>query len=618
MNFTPFGVPFSGSLPVSAQFTTNGKFPQNINGQVVGVLQGGEGGVHYLRPVESASGSNDQNNCNNQAQAAAQQMANLLSPTLITLPITMPGAKPGDPQQTVQIQVIAGQPQPKYQVAPLPIHSFQQQGNGQAVLTVAYNGEQQNGVLLADGSQGLPEGVTVVAALQPHDLQLLQAGATLQAAHPQDCENNGEEDEDKNSKDQIMKPETVNIKTEIMHENDNTIVNDYLQRMQNNSLINQYLKFTAETIKRESQIECSPLGSTPDNSMSDETQLVVSMDPESQEGDQNAENGEKGKKRKKYKKQPKPKKPKPGQVLIATALDGTTLFCCPECHMAYPEKELLEQHLIGHKIERRFICHICGAGLKRKEHLERHKLGHSPDRPFICSVCLKGFKRKEHLNLHYVIHSGEKTEVCGECGKGFYRKDHLRKHARSHAARRLKEEMQQAQAKAALQGQPSPQTTQQQQQQQQQPPQQQQPQTQQHHLTIQVSNEAMEAMGINPNNVPNNQIQLPVQIQVPQHHLQIGNSAGDGDVNGDDSTDQQISTVVLPSAAETTQIQVPVQIQVPQHHLVNNIKREINLNGGDNNSTNDQQISTVVLPTAAETGAMAILHQATTNTQQQH
>lgn len=32
-------------------------------------------------------------------------------------------------------------------------------------------------------------------------------------------------------------------------------------------------------------------------------------------------------------------------------------------------------------------------------------------------------------------------QVCGECGKGFYRKDHLRKHANSHAAKRLKEEM---------------------------------------------------------------------------------------------------------------------------------------------------------------------------------
>lgn len=61
------------------------------------------------------------------------------------------------------------------------------------------------------------------------------------------------------------------------------------------------------------------------------------------------------KKKKKYKKKaPKPRRPRPGQVHIATALDGTTLFCCPECNMAYPDKELLEQHLVAHKIERRF------------------------------------------------------------------------------------------------------------------------------------------------------------------------------------------------------------------------------------------------------------------------
>lgn len=99
------------------------------------------------------------------------------------------------------------------------------------------------------------------------------------------------------------------------------------------------------------------------------------------------------------------------QVTIATALDGTTLFCCPECNMAYSEKELLEQHLAVHKTERRFICDTCGAALKRKEHLERHKLGHNPERPYTCTTCFKGFKRKEHLNLHVVIHSGEKTQV---------------------------------------------------------------------------------------------------------------------------------------------------------------------------------------------------------------
>lgn len=105
----------------------------------------------------------------------------------------------------------------------------------------------------------------------------------------------------------------------------------------------------------------------------------------------------KGKKKKKYKKKPpKPRRPRPGQVHIATALDGTLLFCCPECNMAYPEKEMLEQHLVAHKIDRRYICDICGAGLKRKEHLERHKLGHNPERPYVCEVCSKGKPKSDY------------------------------------------------------------------------------------------------------------------------------------------------------------------------------------------------------------------------------
>ncbi|XP_035892715.1 zinc finger protein rotund [Anopheles stephensi] len=153
------------------------------------------------------------------------------------------------------------------------------------------------------------------------------------------------------------------------------------------------------------------------------------------------------KKRKKKKKPPKERKPrpKPGEIQVRTALDGSLLFLCPECQMAYPERELLEQHLIGHNLERRFICDICNAALKRKDHLTRHKQSHNPERPFACTICLKAFKRKEQLTLHFVIHSGEKRHVCQECGKGFYRKDHLRKHTRSHIARRLKAELSQQQ-----------------------------------------------------------------------------------------------------------------------------------------------------------------------------
>uniref|UniRef100_A0A1B0A8M2 C2H2-type domain-containing protein n=1 Tax=Glossina pallidipes TaxID=7398 RepID=A0A1B0A8M2_GLOPL len=134
-------------------------------------------------------------------------------------------------------------------------------------------------------------------------------------------------------------------------------------------------------------------------------------------------------------------RPKPGEIRETKALDGSTLFCCPECQMAYPDRSLIEQHVVSHAVERRFVCDICNAALKRKDHLTRHKLSHIPDRPHVCNICMKSFKRKEQLTLHIVIHSGEKKHVCIECGKGFYRKDHLRKHTRSHIARRVKSEV---------------------------------------------------------------------------------------------------------------------------------------------------------------------------------
>ncbi|XP_050432222.1 zinc finger protein 90-like [Adelges cooleyi] len=126
-----------------------------------------------------------------------------------------------------------------------------------------------------------------------------------------------------------------------------------------------------------------------------------------------------------------------GDVKIVTSSDGSRLYCCSECLMAYSDKNLLEHHLANHKVARRFICKECGAGLKRKEHLDRHLLSHSITRPYTCEVCSKTFKRNEHLVRHYVIHSGEKTHVCVECGKAFYRRDHLHNHVQGHVAKRL-------------------------------------------------------------------------------------------------------------------------------------------------------------------------------------
>lgn len=213
-------------------------------------------------------------------------------------------------------------------------------------------------------------------------------------------------------------------------------VADYLSHLPASTLplsLHHFLKYSAESIKKESE-----MAQTTSVAVATTTTPNIMMSPNN--------------KKKKKKKTPKEKKPrpKPGEIRLTTALDGSTLYCCPECHMAYPERELLEQHLLGHTLERRFVCDICGAGLKRKDHLTRHKQSHNPERPYVCTVCLKAFKRKEQLTLHFVIHSGEKRHVCTECGKGFYRKDHLRKHTRSHIARRVKAELSQNAGKTCI------------------------------------------------------------------------------------------------------------------------------------------------------------------------
>ncbi|XP_063987475.1 zinc finger protein 892-like [Diachasmimorpha longicaudata] len=123
---------------------------------------------------------------------------------------------------------------------------------------------------------------------------------------------------------------------------------------------------------------------------------------------------------------------KVGEIKIAMALDGSMLYCCPECTLAFAEKTDIEQHIQGHVQERKYQCKECGAMLKRKEHLDQHMRGHSDERPFKCPVCQKAFKRNEHLTRHYVIHSGDKNFTCTVCQKAFSRKDHLNKHTQTH------------------------------------------------------------------------------------------------------------------------------------------------------------------------------------------
>ncbi|XP_014300489.1 zinc finger protein 82 homolog [Microplitis demolitor] len=121
-----------------------------------------------------------------------------------------------------------------------------------------------------------------------------------------------------------------------------------------------------------------------------------------------------------------------GEIKITTCIDGSLLYCCPECSMVFQEKSEIDQHIQIHLQERKYQCKECGAMLKRKEHLDQHMRGHSDERPFKCLVCQKAFKRNEHLTRHFVIHSGDKNFTCNICQKAFSRKDHLNKHTQTH------------------------------------------------------------------------------------------------------------------------------------------------------------------------------------------
>jgi hypothetical protein len=467
MNFTPFTGPFTGSIPVH-QFTA--KFA-NASGQATTVapgtvvaVSGGDGGLHYLRPHELVS-----------------QGTTLTNQTLITVPVNMgkytarladvqttqsqqqqqqnqgtTTVQAHNVQQAATVQVLnhAGI---KYNVTPVSMQHFSQMTApvGATVLTVAYpadldgssDGKQQTQCFPVE-IQGQDLCATLVVAAPQVTTETTDKGNQIKDVIIKREDGQDKEDRGTTSSEVDFQGQTITTTMPATWQSlatPGSTVADYLARLPASTLplsLHHFLKFSAESIKKETSEACTvTLPPAPQS-------IVVTTAPEQEcetveAAPEEAAGTTKKKNKKKTKKVVKQPRMRPGQVQLTTALDGTTLFCCPECHMAYPDKDLLEQHLVAHKIERRFICDICGAGLKRKEHLDRHKQGHNPERPFICSVCMKGFKRKEHLNLHFVIHSGEKTHVCPECGKGFYRKDHLRKHSRSHLAKRVKSEMSQ-------------------------------------------------------------------------------------------------------------------------------------------------------------------------------
>lgn len=166
-------------------------------------LVGDDGGVQFIRSAmdnaaaaaafhhqqqqnnnnnTNANNNNSSNSNNNNSQQQQQPQPHMQQSQTLILPISMPGDKPGDVQQTVQIQVLNPnqiQQAPKFQMhgqMQIPLQGFQQP----TVVTVAV---PQDGELMPN--HGLHEGMTVLAAIQPQDLQLFAQTSQQMQQHIQ-------------------------------------------------------------------------------------------------------------------------------------------------------------------------------------------------------------------------------------------------------------------------------------------------------------------------------------------------------------------------------------------------------------------------------------------------
>lgn len=498
MNFSPFG----GHFPAVHQFTAAKFGNEQIQAGTMLVTSASDGTIQYIRPEHNGANFLPPGANNNPVQGIPVSIAT----SAVNVPvsaasrgITTVQQQHVQHQQQHQHQLAAMVNQPaggtKYHhphgallgwgEVPL-MHHFNDTGKNITTINVPYPNPTVNSaaILAVQPTQTscapsmaptvwpvrLMQSVSTMTAeaeLQPQDLCKAGENIRTKPEIPKQDKDSGEseDDSDDSSKSDVEGPSStsepdshqkqgVQVPVNIGHitngsghlechqiqlQQQGSAMADYLARLQPSSIplsFQHFLKYQTNSAAAAAVAAVSEIKREDENmplavpgSMAPIQEEIPAMSP---------------KKKKKKKSPRKPPRPKPGEIRLSTALDGSTLFCCPECYMAYPDREMLEQHLAGHKQERRFVCNVCGAGLKRKEHLDQHKRGHSDERPFVCTVCMKGFKRNEHLTRHYVIHSGNKSHTCVECGKAFSRKDHLHKHAQTHIAKRVKAELSQA------------------------------------------------------------------------------------------------------------------------------------------------------------------------------
>ncbi|ETN67468.1 zinc finger protein [Anopheles darlingi] len=168
---------------------------------------------------------------------------------------------------------------------------------------------------------------------------------------------------------------------------------------------------------------------------------------------------------------------------IAKIFKEKTYHCWDRCGMFFYDKPSFDNHLMDHKMRRRWFCKFCFQGFDKQEELSEHLPSHdgsllcaicgeiadSPEQnnhdhsktgPFDCPKCPRRFEtqhtfsnhlkrhgakefccevcgvylssRKRLLNHKMAKHSGEKPFSCEVCGHKFALKDRIKSHMKTH------------------------------------------------------------------------------------------------------------------------------------------------------------------------------------------
>ncbi|XP_049529510.1 zinc finger protein 610-like [Anopheles darlingi] len=168
---------------------------------------------------------------------------------------------------------------------------------------------------------------------------------------------------------------------------------------------------------------------------------------------------------------------------IAKIFKEKTYHCWDRCGMFFYDKPSFDNHLMDHKMRRRWFCKFCFQGFDKQEKLSEHLPSHdgsllcaicgeiadSPEQnnhdhsktgPFDCPKCPRRFEtqhtfsnhlkrhgakefccevcgvylssRKRLLNHKMAKHSGEKPFSCEVCGHKFALKDRIKSHMKTH------------------------------------------------------------------------------------------------------------------------------------------------------------------------------------------